>query len=91
MEQTEVCVVGAGPAGLALGLVLGQAGSPCVLLERFSAEAFQRRAGAGLIEYRTVRLLDADGLAEPILREGAATACVSSGSRVDPSLSITAS
>ena len=66
-----MCVVGAGPAGLVLALVLGQAGIPCVVLERLSADAFHRRTGAGLIEYRTVRLLDAHGLAEPILLHGA--------------------
>ena len=65
-----MCVVGAGPAGLVLALMLEQAGIPCVVLERLSREKFQRRAGAGLIEYRTVRLLDARGLADPILLHG---------------------
>jgi p-hydroxybenzoate 3-monooxygenase len=69
-HATEVCVVGAGPAGLALALVLQQAGIPCIVLERLSSEAFQRRAGAGLIEYRTVQLLNAEGLADPILERG---------------------
>jgi p-hydroxybenzoate 3-monooxygenase len=71
VQQTEVCIVGAGPAGLVLGLVLGQVGIPCAVLERLSADAFQRRTGAGLIEHRTVRLLDAHGLAEPVLLNGA--------------------
>ncbi|MGZ4288298.1 MAG: FAD-dependent monooxygenase [Solirubrobacteraceae bacterium] len=70
VHATEVCVVGAGPAGLALALVLGRAGIPCIVLERLSSEAFRRRAGAGLIEYRTVQLLDAEGLADPILDHG---------------------
>jgi p-hydroxybenzoate 3-monooxygenase len=65
---TEVCVVGAGPAGLVLALMLLESGIPCVVLERLSEEAFRdRRAGAGMIEHRTVQLLDAHGLAEPIL------------------------
>jgi p-hydroxybenzoate 3-monooxygenase len=68
--QTEVCVVGAGPAGLVVALLLQQARIPCVVLERLSREAFHRVAGAGLIEDRTVRALEAHGLAEPILLHG---------------------
>jgi p-hydroxybenzoate 3-monooxygenase len=71
VQETEVCVVGAGPAGLVLALMLEQAGIPCVVLECLSREKFERRAGAGLIEHRTVRLLDAQGLADPILLHGA--------------------
>lgn len=40
------------------------------MLERLSSEAFQGRAGAGLIEYRTVQLLDTERLADPILEHG---------------------
>jgi p-hydroxybenzoate 3-monooxygenase len=68
--QTEVCVVGAGPAGLVLALLLQQSDIPCIVLERLSQDAFHRRAGAGLIEHRTVQLLNAHGLAEPILLHG---------------------
>ena len=68
--QTEVCVVGAGPAGLVLALLLQQSEIPCIVLERLSQDAFRRRAGAGLIEHRTVQLLDSQGLAEPILLHG---------------------
>ena len=70
VHATEVCVVGAGPAGLALALVLRRAGIPCIVLERLSSDAFHQRAGAGLIEHRTVRLLDAECLADPILEHG---------------------
>ena len=55
--QTEVCVVGAGPAGLVSALLLQQSEIPCIVLERLSQDAFRRRAGAGLIEHRTVQLL----------------------------------
>ena len=67
VELTEVCVVGAGPAGLVLALLLQQSRIPCIVLERLSREAFRRLSGAGLIEHRTVQLLDSHGLAEPIL------------------------
>lgn len=70
VQQTGVCIVGAGPAGLVLALLLEQSRIPCIVLERRSREAFRRRAGAGLIEHRTVQLLDAHGLAEPILLHG---------------------
>jgi p-hydroxybenzoate 3-monooxygenase len=68
--ETEVCVVGAGPAGLVLALLLQQSGIPCIVLERRSRDAFGRVAGAGLIEHRTVRLLEPHDLAEPILSSG---------------------
>jgi NADPH-dependent 2,4-dienoyl-CoA reductase/sulfur reductase-like enzyme len=46
-DRTEVCVVGAGPAGLVLALMLLESGIPCVVLERLSEETFRdRRAGA---------------------------------------------
>jgi len=67
VPRTEVCIVGAGPAGLVLALLLRQREIPCIVLEQRGAEALKRRAGAGLIEHRTVRRLDAHGLAEPIL------------------------
>lgn len=68
---TEVCVVGAGPAGLVLALLLLESGIRCIVLECLDEEMFQdRRAGAGLIEHRTVQLLETHGLAEPILAQG---------------------
>ena len=68
--DAEVCVVGAGPAGLAVALLLQKSQIPCVVLERLSRDAFRRVAGAGLIEDRTVRALELHGLAEPILLHG---------------------
>jgi p-hydroxybenzoate 3-monooxygenase len=68
--EAEVCVVGAGPAGLVVALLLQQSHIPCIVLERLTGEAFGRVAGAGLIEYRTVRALESHGLAGPILEHG---------------------
>ncbi|MBV8219142.1 MAG: FAD-dependent monooxygenase [Solirubrobacterales bacterium] len=72
-----MCIAGAGPAELALALMLLESGVPCLVLERLDEEAFRnRRAGAGMIGHRTVQLLDEHGLAEPILtRGGANNAC----------------
>jgi p-hydroxybenzoate 3-monooxygenase len=72
-EPTAVCIAGAGPAGLVLALVLLEAGVPCLVLERLDEQAFRdRRAGAGMIEHRTIQLLDEHDLAEPILTHGGA-------------------
>jgi p-hydroxybenzoate 3-monooxygenase len=68
--RAEVCIVGAGPAGLVVALLLQQSQIPCIVLERLSREAFRRVAGAGLMEYRTVRALESHGLAEPIFAHG---------------------
>ncbi|WP_345612730.1 FAD-dependent oxidoreductase [Pseudonocardia adelaidensis] len=60
----DVVVVGAGPAGLVLARLLQQAGIPVTVFERRSREELTARPGAGLIEYRTVELLRAAGIAD---------------------------
>ena len=65
-----VCVVGAGPAGLAVAHRLLAAGVSCVVLERVSSEALCARAKAGMLEHRCVQALRAHGLAAPILEHG---------------------
>ena len=66
----DVCVVGAGPAGLVVAHRLLSAGVSCLVLERLSREGSCARAKAGMIERRVVRALDAVGLAGPILQHG---------------------
>jgi p-hydroxybenzoate 3-monooxygenase len=66
-----VCVVGAGPAGLAVAHLLRQGGVSCVVLERNEADGLRARMKAGMIEHRTVELLRPHGLAETILSRGA--------------------
>ena len=66
-----VCIVGAGPAGLALGHLLRRANISFVVLERLGAEVHRARTKAGMIECRTVELLRSHGLADSILRRGA--------------------
>lgn len=67
---TDVCVIGAGPAGLVVALRLLEAKVSCLVLERSSLEALRLRAKAGMLEDRSVRALDRSGLAAPILTQG---------------------
>ncbi|GGZ07658.1 4-hydroxybenzoate 3-monooxygenase [Streptomyces avidinii] len=63
-------VLGAGPAGLVLGILLHSAGIDCVILERASRNHVQTRARAGFLAPNTVRILDRHGLADGLHRHG---------------------
>jgi p-hydroxybenzoate 3-monooxygenase len=63
-----VCIVGAGPAGLALAHLLRRANITFVILERQDAERHRALTKAGMIEPRTVKLLRSHGLADTILK-----------------------
>jgi len=64
--STEVCVVGGGPAGLMLGLLLARAGIPVAVLEKHAD--FLRDFRGDTVHPSTIRLLDRLGLAEKFLR-----------------------
>src|SRR5215471_236037 len=66
-ERTTVGVVGAGPAGLVLAHILHREHIPFVIVDRHAHAELRARSKAGLIEYRTVRLLAAEGIAGTIL------------------------
>ncbi|MEA2719074.1 MAG: p-hydroxybenzoate 3-monooxygenase, partial [Candidatus Eremiobacteraeota bacterium] len=68
--RTQVGIVGAGPAGLVLALLLRRAGIECVLLEARSRAYCEQRVRAGVLEHGTVDLLDALGVGERMRREG---------------------
>jgi p-hydroxybenzoate 3-monooxygenase len=68
--RTQVAIIGAGPAGLTLGVLLHRAGIEAVILEDRSREHVERRARAGLLEQNTVDLLHEIGAGERLAREG---------------------
>lgn len=67
--RTGVGIVGAGPAGLTLALLLQQQGVECVVLEARSRDYVEKRVRAGLLEYNTVQLLRGLGVADRLDRE----------------------
>ncbi|HNR07148.1 MAG TPA: 4-hydroxybenzoate 3-monooxygenase [Saprospiraceae bacterium] len=68
--KTSVAIIGAGPAGLSLALLLHQAGIPCLILERHSRAYVESRVRAGLLEQNTVDLFTELGVAGRLRREG---------------------
>jgi p-hydroxybenzoate 3-monooxygenase len=68
--DTQVGIVGAGPAGLLLAHLLHLQGIESVVLEARSREYVEARVRAGVLEQTTVDLLDEAGVAERLHREG---------------------
>ncbi len=70
MPETQVGIVGAGPAGLMLGELLAAADVETVILEDRSRDYVESRVRAGVLEHGTVERLDALGLGARMHREG---------------------
>ncbi len=68
--RTQVGIVGAGPAGLLLSLLLHRAGVDCVVLESRTRDYVETRVRAGVLEQGTVDLMDDLGAGERLHREG---------------------
>ena len=68
--DTQVGIVGAGPAGLLLAHLLERAGIESVVLEARSREYVEHRVRAGVLEQGTVDVLTETGVAERLQREG---------------------
>ena len=68
--ETQVGIVGAGPAGLLLAHLLGRQGIDSVVVEIRDRAYLERRIRAGVLEQGTTELLDACGLGERMRREG---------------------
>jgi p-hydroxybenzoate 3-monooxygenase len=67
---TQVAIVGAGPAGSLLAVMLHHAGIESVVIERQSREHVLSRIRAGVLEWGTVELLRANGLGARMDAEG---------------------
>ena len=70
MARTQVGIIGAGPAGLVLSLLLERAGIDAVVLESRSRDYVENRVRAGLLEQNTVELLRELDVGERLDREG---------------------
>jgi p-hydroxybenzoate 3-monooxygenase len=68
--RTQVGIIGAGPAGLTLAMLLHRDGIDCVVLEARTREYVEKRVRAGLLEQNTVNLLRDLDVAERLDREG---------------------
>jgi p-hydroxybenzoate 3-monooxygenase len=68
--RTQVGIVGAGPAGLALAQILRVQGIESVVLEARSREYVEHRIRAGVLEQPTADLLTEVGAGERLHREG---------------------
>ncbi|WP_309571705.1 4-hydroxybenzoate 3-monooxygenase [Deinococcus sp.] len=68
--STPVTIIGAGPAGLFLALLLGRSGIESVILESRTREEIEQTIRAGVLEQWTVDLMHELGVAERLDREG---------------------
>ena len=70
MTSTQVAIIGAGPSGLMLSLLLQRHGISSIVLERQSRAYVEARIRAGLLEWTTVDLLKEAGIGARMQREG---------------------
>ena len=69
-HKTQVCIIGAGPAGLLLSQLLHNHGIGTVVLDRQSRAHIEGRIRAGVLEWGSVETLAEAGIGERMLREG---------------------
>lgn len=66
----EVCVLGAGPAGMVLANILHGHGVDCIVVEKHLSEETAQRGRAGLIDHPSISILKTHGLASQLLENG---------------------
>jgi p-hydroxybenzoate 3-monooxygenase len=69
-QQTQVAIIGAGPAGLLLGCILAARGIRFVVIEHRSREHVLSRVRAGVLEQSSVDVLEGLGLADRLHADG---------------------
>ncbi len=68
--KTQVAIIGAGPAGTLLSLILKRRGIESVVVERQSRRYILDRIRAGVLEWTSVEVLTAAGLGDRVHTEG---------------------
>jgi len=68
--RTQVGIVGAGPAGLTLAMLLHREGIDCIVLENRDRAYVEKRVRAGLLEQNTVDLMRQLNVADRLDTEG---------------------
>ena len=68
--RTQVAIIGAGPAGLFLSLLLDRLGIDSVILELHTRQYIEERVRAGLLEHGTVQLMHELGVGDRLKRQG---------------------
>jgi p-hydroxybenzoate 3-monooxygenase len=68
--KTQVCIIGAGPAGLLLGHLMRAEGVECVVVERQTPDYVLGRIRAGVLEQGAVALMERLGLDARLKAEG---------------------
>ena len=67
---TKVCILGAGPAGLIIANILSKYRIPCIVVEKYTQSEIYARSRAGLIDYKTVTILQEHGLSDRLFKIG---------------------
>ena len=70
-HRTQVCIIGAGPAGLLLAFILKTSGIDCLVVERQSRETLEKTIKAGVLEHPTIELFKQLGLGDRMMQDGA--------------------
>jgi p-hydroxybenzoate 3-monooxygenase len=68
--RTQIGIVGAGPAGMFLALLLHRQGIDCIVLEQRDQDYVEGRVRAGVLEQNTVEVMRELGVIERLVREG---------------------